>query len=785
MSFNGQLLATGGVAECLTDSVQVFGGSSGVALYTMDYDASDAGGLYNGTPTDVTFGAEGQINTAARFNGSSSRITTGSFNLSNTGNSSFSCWFKTTLNSTTPQSIVEPDPLTSNGLVIPLVRSGVLRLAYYSLDTNGSVDGTTSVIDGNWHHLTMVFDNSVGTVKFFLDGETNTPEVSHSFTSGNSHNMFTGDSAIGALSTNFCFFDGDLDQVRIFNKALNSTEVGTLYTETACVYTCTTDTINYPSTTNTAYYKLDNNPNDSAGANDGTAYNVTYKFGRFNQAANFDGTAYVDTGYTVASSTEASISFWVNIDAYTNYGSFVGDSTSAVAQCRFFLGQGSIINNPGKLWVSVGNGSSGFANESAISLTPYGLKTWFNIVGTINGTSINIYINGDLVQSMTSTVSYVGGGQHPYFLGGWGNSLHSQCQLDQIRFFNDELTSNQVTELYKEKPCPAPSNFATTLYNGNSNTAGQLVASVGFQPDLTWIKQTNANVRHLITDSITGPSVYQGAGITTHSNETFVSNTYGEFTSFDANGFIVQFWSSSQYFNNTGFDYVAWNWKAGGAKVPNTNGGTNSQVSANTAAGFSIVNWSGNNSTTTVGHSLNSPPQVVIRKNLGVSDWAFDTTAIDGSFDYLFLNSSAAKTNHSALSAPTATVFSTGGSAFNTPAMIAYCWHTVSGYSRISTYDGTSGNTTVYTTDDDTSGGSNPFQPSFVMIKKTNSATNANWVILDAARGSNTLFPDTNSAEVVRSGLITYNSNGFTLTQVGSVSQVNNNGDSYLYMAFK
>ena len=70
------------------------------------------------------------------------------------------------------------------------------------------------------------------------------------------------------------------------------------------------------------------------------------------------------------------------------------------------------------------------------------------------------------------------------------------------------------------------------------------------------------------------------------------------------------------------------------------------------------------------------------------------------------------------------------------------------------------------------------------MIKKTNSSSNANWVILDAARGSNTLFPDLASSEDVRSGLITYNSDNFTLTQAGSVSQVNNNGDSYLYMAF-
>jgi len=46
---------------------------SGVALYSLDYDASDAGGLFDGSPTDVDFGVDGQINYGARFNGSSSR----------------------------------------------------------------------------------------------------------------------------------------------------------------------------------------------------------------------------------------------------------------------------------------------------------------------------------------------------------------------------------------------------------------------------------------------------------------------------------------------------------------------------------------------------------------------------------------------------------------------------------------------------------------------------------------------------------------------------------------
>ena len=58
-------------------------------------------------------------------------------------------------------------------------------------------------------------------------------------------------------------------------------------------------------------------------------------------------------------------------------------------------------------------------------------------------------------------------------------------------------------------------------------------------------------------------------------------------------------------------------------------------------------------------------------------------------------------------------------SAWNaTDDYIAYCFHSVSGYSKIGTYEGDgSTDNKIYTTDDGTSTGSNGFKPSFVMLK--------------------------------------------------------------------
>ena len=390
-----------------------------------------------------------------------------------------------------------------------------------------------------------------------------------------------------------------------------------------------------------------------------------------------------------------------------------------------------------------------------------------------------LYVNGTANSlNYRNTVTDHGTTSQNFKIGNTLNNNYSAGLIDQVRVFNTELTQSQVTTLARG---------IATSYSGSATNVN-FNGSLNFQPDLVWVKARDAAHDHVLVNSINGAGSNQGLS----SNATYYNGeytaTYGYISSLDSNGFTVSAGSSyANYTNVNNEDYVSWNWKAGGAAVSNNNGTLTSTVNVNQSAGFSIVKYTppsgGSVYTNTVGHGLSSAPEIIIQRMVSnTGDWYVHTSLIDGSNDYLVLNSSAAKADNPHNFAVTSTTFTDWG--WNGNEMINYCWHSVAGYSKIGSYSGTSGNTIVYTTDDGTSGGSNPFQPSFVMIKKTNSSSNANWVILDAARGSNTLFPDLASGEDVRSGLITYNSDNFTLTQAGSVSQVNNNSDSYLYMAF-
>ena len=66
------------------------------------------------------------------------------------------------------------------------------------------------------------------------------------------------------------------------------------------------------------------------------------------------------------------------------------------------------------------------------------------------------------------------------------------------------------------------------------------------------------------------------------------------------------------------------------AAVTNTDGSVDSQVSANPAAGFSIVTYSGSGNRT-IGHGLNRAPEMIIMKGRNVTDqWTVGHGLLNG-----------------------------------------------------------------------------------------------------------------------------------------------------------
>ena len=332
-------------------------------------------------------------------------------------------------------------------------------------------------------------------------------------------------------------------------------------------------------------------------------------------------------------------------------------------------------------------------------------------------------------------------------------------------------------------------HFDTLTYTGDGST-NHLITGLEFQPDLVWIKSRSQNSSyHGIHDSIRKDS---GNTTILYTNSTDVENAGGSYllsqNGFVSNGIRV---NNNISGNNNGETYVAWCWKAGGTAVSNTDGTITSSVSANTEAGFSIVSYTGNQTSgATVGHGLNSKPKWFIIKERGnTNDWTVyhESLGSTGGGDtyVLFLNLTNDKGGGFAggynNTAPTSSVFSLGNSVETNRSggsFIAYCWAEIPGYSAFGKYKGNGGSVGSYV--------HLGFRPAFLILRRIDDSKS--WILFDNKRSpfnlvDKSLYPNRTDAENGLSNLeVDFLSNGFKLRN--SVSTINASGGEFVYMAF-
>ena len=351
----------------------------------------------------------------------------------------------------------------------------------------------------------------------------------------------------------------------------------------------------------------------------------------------------------------------------------------------------------------------------------------------------------------------------------------------QIRNNTNETSASSAScmEYYKSgawqkiNNVPLPPEFGIALYDGNSSTNN--ITGLGFAPDWVWIKERGpSSEQSNLYDTSRGVQKF----IVSNSTAAEVTGSSNRLNAFGSDGFTV---GSDNEINDSGSTYVAWCWKAnGGTTSSNGNGSITSTVQANDAAGFSIIEYTGANSsgTGTFGHGLSTAPSVFIIRDLdGNSNWIVWASAFGDVTKNLQLQSTSSlfSSNIANSTAPSSTVISISADNDvnnNGQRFICYAFADVSGYSKFGTYSGT--------------GSSNPitglgFQPQYVMIKSTTSSED--WAIFDASRGANLfLTANTSSADQSFSGF-SFDTDGFTVP--GTSGMTNGSGQTYFYMAFK
>jgi Concanavalin A-like lectin/glucanases superfamily len=285
-------------------------------------------------------------------------------------------------------------------------------------------------------------------------------------------------------------FPGLIDEARIYDRALTAAQVASLYQSGATRFGNST-TLAQGSTLKSGlvgHWTFDGSQtnwatgktNDSSGqGNHGTLTNMstttTPAPGKISQALNFDGTddSVVVTADGTAldfdGGTAVSISAWVYIDSYEatvpNIRNIAGRDTGFPAQYLLRLGDSGTQNRI--QWV-VGTAPT---NENKLFATgTVGLNQWYHVVGTWDGTTQTIYINGvgnsqalSGVFTTTATAFRIGtlNSANRFFDG----------KIDDVHVYNRALSDAEVKQLYNLGGDKRNAS-SVTLTNGSSLTSG-------------------------------------------------------------------------------------------------------------------------------------------------------------------------------------------------------------------------------------------------------------------------------------------------------------------------
>ena len=308
---------------------------------------------------------------------------------------SFSVWVKPDSTSTQMNITSSPYNTWNDNFGIKYI-AGSTTLTLEQGSTIKFTNTSTTLSTTSYTHICFVLDageSSASTkVKCYINGTVVTNEnTTSSFTTmvDKSYNFYIGRLYYGAGSSNYTW-NGQIDEIAIWNKALNQSEINALSVADAPA------NIMALNEKPIAYYPLGEQ------AQMGSA-NWSFPNGSLqSHVVDFDGSGDEINCGSISQTNEGDISFsaWCNVTATGTYQSILSSTdTSGKA------GINIIIRNDGKIKFERNQDISNTRNNTGYNAQGFSFGNWNHLCGTFNSTTgeLKAYVNGDLQVTSSNT----------------------------------------------------------------------------------------------------------------------------------------------------------------------------------------------------------------------------------------------------------------------------------------------------------------------------------------------------------------------------------------------
>lgn len=384
---------------------------------------------------------------------------------------------------------VNPNSLPGTGEVYLLSNGGWQERWKISMPSHGKpvftthsggaccsdMDSGTPLNVGVWTHVAMVHDGTKD--KIFFNGVLVNEKNVAGALDKTRHPLGIGYDPID----NGGFFDGAIDDVQIYNVALDDATIAALYNAQNPEPVVGGQLV--------AHYAFSGNSRDETAYNN-HASNADLgkdRFGKSNKAAAFDGASEV----TAANSPQlnsplTTVSFWVNPNSLPGNGEVFLLSFGGWQQ-RWKI---SVPSHGKPVWTT--NHSNGISDMDSGDGNTLTVGTWTHVVMVHDGAKDKIYFDGELVAeknvagTLNTTIYPLGIGYNVVDGGNWFDGL-----LDEVQIYNAALDDAAIAALYAEQSQPPAGGD-----NEAPNAPLNLAANVAFNNvELSWLPATdNVNV---------------------------------------------------------------------------------------------------------------------------------------------------------------------------------------------------------------------------------------------------------------------------------------------------
>jgi uncharacterized protein (TIGR03437 family) len=337
-----------------------------------------------------------------------------------------------------------------------------------------NITSSTDVLDGNFHLVAGTWDGS--TLRLYVDGVL---QNTLTFTSpvNNTRPVNIGFASGGGTPQRF--FRGVVDEAEVFSRALSATEIQALYTA-GSAGKCKSSPGNcvQPPAGVYGWWPGDGNANDTTSAHHGTLKNgATYTTGQVGQAFQFDGeNDYVDLGGFVPGA-QWTLEAWVKPSALPTTRRAILGSLNSCADWALVL-------QDGKFGLALKPATSACTDTLTSGVTAVA-GTWYHLVGTSDGTTARIYVNGELKGSVPVSANYLGSTAGTWIGGDVCCTEFFPGSIDEPTIFNRALTASEALALYNAGSagkCKTTTGCAAKADYQFQNT---LSSSTGAPPALT------------------------------------------------------------------------------------------------------------------------------------------------------------------------------------------------------------------------------------------------------------------------------------------------------------